>query len=126
VIIATVTALYILFGGGSGWWATEIKALEKSVKAIEMSEPAREEALEVVDYMSDLSSVRTDQSKAVSKELEKLLESYDGDSASIARQLKFYREDSRAFYSQMVQARFQLKENFTAEQWEALFPAAED
>jgi len=123
MLIATITALYLLFGGGAQWWSAEIKALDKAVKAAELAPEREQQARDVVGVMKQLSDIRSDQAKAVAGEIAEMMEDHGFDGRDMEQRLNLYRTDSKAFYGQMIEARFALKEALTEEEWVAVWTA---
>jgi len=127
MIIATVTALYLIFGGGN-WWVSEIKSVEKIAKQVLPADERRDAVLDAFDEMKDLAKARGKVQKETADVLAEVIEDHGSDEAVLREILSGYRSDTVVFYQTLAAQRMALKEQLTEQEWAEIYEAvaAED
>jgi len=127
MIIATITVLFLMFGGGN-WWVSEIKSVEKEVKQVLPDDERRESVLAALDVMKDTAKARGKAQKDTQKRLDELLEDHGSDESELRAILDEYRLGSVEFYQQLAEQRMALTEQVSEDEWSAVTEAlaAED
>ena len=125
MIIATVTALILIFGGGA-WWGTQLKSAEDNIKEYLADGPERDAALEINKAMRDIAKGQAKLAGNHGKELEKLLADPTAREADIEPLLRGFRDNTLAFYRDILDQRAQLKSHISREDWQKVFPAPGD
>jgi hypothetical protein len=119
MLIALYT-IFVLGGGGSGT-LDFIADTSDTVKVVVENEESRKTALSTLKAMKKLSSNNDKAVKRASKELNAALES--DDHAAIESAWDKILQQRRAYDNSMLDMRFELKDQLTREDWEAVFPS---
>ena len=123
MLIATLTALYLLFwSSSSAPLLSNLDQTEKLINANVTDDARRERALQIVGRMKDAHKAYWTQRGQVSKSLAALLETRATQQAALESALNPLLADSNSMRDQLVDLRFQLKSVLTANEWTAVFP----
>jgi hypothetical protein len=117
MLIALYT-IFVLGGGGSGT-LDFIADSKDTVKVVVENDENKEMALSTLKGMKKLSSAHDKEVKRMSKDLNAALESYD--SAAIESAWEKLHQQRRGYENSMLDMRFELKDQLTREEWEAVF-----
>ncbi|HTT37141.1 MAG TPA: hypothetical protein VMH32_05680 [Burkholderiales bacterium] len=122
MLIATLTALYLLFwSSSSAPLLSNLDQTEKLIKANVENDARRERALQIVGRMKDVHKAYWTQRGTVSKSLAALLETRATQPSALEAALNPLLADSDRMRDQLVDLRFQLKSVLTASEWAAVF-----
>ena len=122
MIIALVTALLLVSGGGAAGYLYDLNALEKNVKT-EVTDPDRKSAaVDVVKQMQDLDK---NYRKSLSDFADDLA-ARDPDAILTEQQVNEvvapFAEEVEAYQQGVIDKRFELRDQVNREEWAGLFP----
>ncbi len=121
MIVATVAAILLIFGGGT-WWSGQIDEISKMVKQEVADGDTKDQALETLKTMQAAAKAKQKEEKEISAELQDLLQDPVSDADVLKSVLARYRRNTSKFYRKMGDGRFALKSRLTREEWERVFP----
>jgi len=123
MLIATLTALYLLFWSSSSTpLMSNLDQVEKRIKANVEDAARREQALQIVDRMEDANKAYWTQREKAAKSLAALIGNRATQPPALKSALDPLLADASRVRAQLVDLRFQLKSVLTANEWAAVFP----
>jgi hypothetical protein len=120
-MLLALYTIFVLGGGGSGT-LDFIADTSDTVKVVVENEESQKTALATLKTMKKQSSGFDKEVKRASKELNAALES--DDQAAIERAWEKLLQQRNAYDKSMLDMRFELKDQLTREEWEAVFPSS--
>jgi len=122
MVIATLAALFLIFGGSKMPFSQPLDVTTKQVKAFVQDEARRDRALAILKQMEEVGKENQKERKAFEKTLDKL-------GARRGATMEEFQAANAAFEPQETSAveksfalRFQLKDTLTREEWSKVFP----
>jgi hypothetical protein len=122
MLIALFTIL--LLGGSSTGMLDHIADTQDTVKVVMQKDDRRKEALSTVKAMKKRTNAHNKMVKRASKDLNQTLSSDEGTDADIDTIWDAYFSQRAAYNQDMLDLRYQLKDQMTREEWQQVF--AED
>lgn len=122
MIIAAITALFLMFGSGN-WWTNDIESVEKVVKQTLPVGEQRESVLATLNAQKDAVEAEGKAQKKAEERFREVLEDHGGDEAELRKLLSEYRSDSVGFFRELAKQRMALKQELTEEQWRKIYGA---
>lgn len=119
MLIALFTILFL--GGDVTGMLDYISDSQDAVKAVIEPDDRRKDALATLKDMEKRTKARNKAVAGSSKELSRVLGQDDASDADIDEVWTSYFEERAAYNSDMLDLRFQLKEQLTREEWEQVF-----
>jgi hypothetical protein len=125
MLIALIT---ILFLGSSGDSAVldYIADTRKSVKTVIVDDERRKEVTSTLKTMKNRTSGRAKSARQVAKQLKSALAEHDASEANINAAWDDYFAMTDAYNNDMIDLRFELKEQLSREEWQELFSQPEE
>ena len=124
-MLAAIITFLLLGGGANDALLSYIKDTSGIIDEVVLDEDRRDAAEDTLDRMKDRAKQLAKAKKAASKSIGSFIKEGSADEAGIEAILDEMEKESRAFNSEMVAMRFELKDQLTREEWEALFSNAE-
>ena len=124
-MLAAIITFLLLGGGANDALLSYIKDTSGIIDEVVLDEDRRDAAEDTLDRMKDRAKQLAKEKKAASKSIESFIKEGSEDEAGIEAILDEIEKENRAFNSDMVAMRFELKDQLTREEWEALFSNAE-
>lgn len=122
MIIATLTALILLFGGGGSLGALyDLNALDQRVKSEVTDKDRRKAARAIVKTMKDSAKRHQNVIKTTSEELNASLSAFTQDTPGLDEAWSAYRARMAEFHAEAIEQRFALKEHVTRDEWARIF-----
>jgi len=112
---------YLILGGGSSAFLDYIADSKDAVKTVVVEDERQEEALNILKSMKSRSKEHSKEVGKTSKEIGKLMEGRDADTAEIAALADRNFESTESFNSDILDLRFELKNHVTREEWAQVF-----
>lgn len=123
-MLATLITILLLSGGASSGFLYDFGDMKKLVKTYVADDQRKDAALGVVKEFKARGKAENKQLKAMIKQFDGALEdtaTADSDLTALGAEVL---DNSRAYYGDLLDLRFRLKEQFTREEWTAAY--AED
>ena len=122
MLIATFTALYLLFwASSSGSTDPNLEHMATLIKSNVEDKTRREQALQIVAHMQDVNKAHSALREKVANSLAKLIGNRTTPPAAIEDALNPLIADDKTTREQILDLRFQLKSVLTAKEWGAVF-----
>jgi hypothetical protein len=118
-MLAALITILFLSGGASTGLLYDFGDVKKMVKTHIAEEERKDAALDVVKEFKRRAKAQRKQMKASTKQIQEVLTPSTASDNELASLGQRYIEDSRAYYSDLLDLRFKLKEQFTREEWAA-------
>jgi hypothetical protein len=118
-MLAALITILFLSGGASTGLLYDFGDVKKMVKTQIAEEERKDAALDVVKEFKRRAKAQRKQMKASTKQIQEVLTPSTASDNELASLGQRYIEDSRAYYSDLLDLRFKLKEQFTREEWAA-------
>ena len=119
MLIALITIL--LLGGSNTGMLDFIADTQDTVKVVMEKDDRRKEALGTLKAMKKRANARNKMVKGTSKDMSKILSSDDVTDADIDTIWDAYFSQRAAYNQDMLDLRFQLKDQMTREEWQQVF-----
>jgi septal ring factor EnvC (AmiA/AmiB activator) len=119
MLIALFTILFM--GQTSTTLLGEISDVQDSVKLVMPKNDQRKAAQGILKQMEKATESRNKQLGKSSKQLNKALADHEFDTSAIDRMWSEYHETRKNFQMEMIDLRFELKEQISHEEWEEIF-----
>jgi ABC-type transporter Mla subunit MlaD len=119
MLIAILTILFL--GGSSTGMLDYIADTQDNVKAVMVKDERRTEALATLKAMKKITNARNKQVKRASKELRKVIASFDQSDDAFGAIWSGYFATVKQYDHELLDLRYELKEQLTREEWEAVF-----
>jgi hypothetical protein len=121
MVIATLAALFLLFGGSKMPFTQSLDVTIKQVKTFVPDAARRKQALAVLKQMEDLGKQSQKERKAFEKVLEPIAVRRDATTDDFRAPYKTFDAQETATVEKSFALRFQLKDTLTREEWEKVF-----
>jgi hypothetical protein len=122
MVIATLAALFLLFGGSKMPFTQSLDVTIKQVKTFVPDPARREQALAVLKQMEDVGKQSQKERKAFEKTLEPLGARRGATMEELQAAYKGFEPQETAVVEKSFALRFQLKDALTREEWGKVFP----
>ncbi len=122
MVIATLTALFLLFGGSKLPFSQPLDVTTKQVKAFVQDEARRDRALAVLTEMEELGKQDRAQRKEYEKSLVPLAARRSATLEEYQATYTSYKPRETAVVERSFDLRFKLKDTLTREEWAKVFP----
>lgn len=119
--MAILITYLILGGSGSSTFLDYVADSKDAVKTVMVKDERQKEALDILKSMGKRSREHSKQVKKTGKELGKLIAGREADTAEIATIADRIFESTESYNSDILDLRFELKEQVTREEWEQIF-----
>lgn len=119
MLIAILTILFL--GGSSTGLLDYIAETRDNVKAVMVKDERRTEALATIKAMKKITKARNKQVKRASKKLSKAFAGTDTSDEAIDAIWTSHFATVKQYDHEMLDLRYELKEQLTREEWEAVF-----
>ncbi len=114
----------LLFLGGGGTQLLEnIGVYDDRAKAVIADEDRRDQARDVLDSMKERTEARNEMVKDAGEELGELIEDQGVADAQLDAVWDQYMTEIAAYHRDMIDLRFELKQQVNREEWQAIFAA---
>lgn len=120
MLIALLTIL--LLGGGTSKFLDFMGDSEDAVKTVMAKDGRQKDALNVLKAMEKTTKGQNKQIRKSIKELGKLIEGRDDVTSEIDGIIDRHFENLDSYSSDIIELRFELKEQITREEWGRIFP----
>jgi len=125
-MLVTIITILFLTGGASAGLLYDFGSMKKQVKTYVTDEERKDAALDVVKEFKARAKAENKKLKALKKQVEGSL----NESPAADEQLTYLGEElinsTRAYYADMLDLRFKIREQFTREEWTAAYAAGAD
>ena len=120
MLIATITALVMIFGG-SQWFDSVFADEEERIKTVLPSGDVRDDALDIVSTMRDAAEAQTKLANQNSAELNELFMVQQADEIAVQAVLDANRASTLTFQRELIAQRSKLRQILSREQWQVLY-----
>jgi hypothetical protein len=122
MLIAIITILF-LGGGSSTGWLYDFGDMKAQTKAVIADDERKDAALDVVKEFKARAKAENKSLKALSKQVKNAVAVTDaeGNDAQLVYLGNEFLDSTRTYYKDLLDLRFELKQNFTREEWAALY-----
>lgn len=124
MVIATLTALFLLFGGSKLPFTQSLDVTTKQVKTFVQDQARRERALAILGQMENVGKQDQKDRKEFEKALEPLGARRGATMGEFEVPYRSFEPKQAAVVEQSFALRFQLKDTLTREEWAKVFPPA--
>jgi hypothetical protein len=122
MVIATLAALFLLFGGSKMPFTQSLDVTIKQVKTFVPDPARREQALAILKQMEEVGKQSQKERKAFEKTLEPLGARRGATMEELQTAYRSFEPQETAIVEKSFALRFQLKETLTPEEWGKVFP----
>jgi hypothetical protein len=122
MLIAIITILF-LGGGASTGWLYDFGDMKAQTKAVIADDERKDAALDVVKEFKARSKAENKRLKALSKQVKNAVTVADveGNDAQVVYLGNELLDNTRSYYKDLLDLRFELKQNFTRDEWAAAY-----
>jgi hypothetical protein len=120
MLIAIITILF-LGGGASTGWLYDFGGMKAQTKAVIADDDRKDAALDVIKEFKARSKAENKRLKALSKQVKNAVVDVEGDDAQAVYLGNEFLDNTRTYYTDLLDLRFELKQNFTREEWAAAY-----
>jgi hypothetical protein len=123
MLIAIITILFLGGGGASMGWLYDFGDMKAQTKVVIADDERKDAALDVVKEFKARSKVESKRLKALSKQVKNAVAVADaeGNDAQVVYLGNELLDNTRTYYTDLLDLRFEWKQNFTREEWAAVY-----
>lgn len=118
MLAALITFLLLSGGGGTAGLLYDTSEVKKDVKAYVIADERKKAALSIVERWKSRIKEQNKLLKSWSSELDDTLAIYSENDAAVDAAWSAYFQQTEAFYAELSEMRFELKDQVTQEEWE--------
>ena len=120
-MLATIITILFLTGGASAGLLYDFGDVKKQLKAVVVDEERKDQALDVLKEIKSRAKAEGKGFKGLSKDFREEFSASDMTDAQLAAIGTQFIDNTRAYYSDLLDLRFELREHLTPEEWAATF-----
>ena len=124
MLVATITALIILFSGGYEIFFAE--NVEKGIKEYVLEKDRRKELLDMTKEIKNGAKAYNKERKANFKDFEDLYTNYNSDEAKLQAFFDNLTEIQKAYQGDFIEKRIQITDKITDEEWKLIVQSSEE
>lgn len=120
-MLITILTILFLSGGASTGWLYDFSDMKKQVKTVVADDERKDAALALVKELKARAKAERKSVKSLSKQLENAIAIADGDDSQLLYLGDQFLDNTRTYYVDVLDLRFELKQIITREEWTAAY-----
>ena len=120
-MLITILTILFLSGGASTGWLYDFGDMKKQVKTVVADDERKDAALALVKELKARAKAERKSVKSMSKQLENAIAIADGDDSQLLYLGDQFLDNTRTYYVDVLDLRFELKQVITREEWTAAY-----